>query len=182
MKSNKKPIILGMGKAGYYTHMSPRFENASLNKTNDLVKASNLIPFGMTEDIESPTCGYSHQSNSLLNQHEVHLKSFKQFIELLIAIAEKHGAQYVLVTITKNAHCGTYWELEGRCQLFVKPVRRSAVFQFLIELFCRHSYELVDKDEILPTPAKGERIFFERNYVCTKCGKHQLLGSGWIYG
>lgn len=52
---------------------------------------------------------------------------------------------------------------------------------FLKQLFCRHKYELVNKDEVFPNPPAGGGISFTRPHICSKCKKETLLNSGWIF-
>lgn len=66
--------------------------------------------------------------------------------------------------------------------LQAKPSKYKSWFhRFISQLFCRHRWELVDKDEVFPEPPPGGAIAFSRPHVCTKCEKTTILGSGWIF-
>jgi len=59
---------------------------------------------------------------------------------------------------------------------------RNLLHQFLVQLFCKHKYKLVDETEVFPDPEPGEIIIFSRSHVCKRCEKGTILGSGLIAG
>ena len=55
---------------------------------------------------------------------------------------------------------------------------RKKMFTYIKQLFCKHDYEQIDFTPD-PIPREGEICNSIRLHRCKKCGKEQLLGSGW---
>lgn len=111
--------ILAMGQYGNYIVMEPDFEKSTLRETGEKVPALTTVPYGFTNEGISPTCGYTHESNTGLSHEEVRKKTFREFIEMVISGAQDCGAQYILLMITRDHESVTYWHTAGKWQYLV---------------------------------------------------------------
>lgn len=121
MKANKTPKILSTGSYGYYIVMSPNFETAKLEETEERIHMAQTVQFGLQEYIESPTPSFIHKENDWGNlpEDQVHKKSFKEFIELLQNLVIEKDADYALLSIKIDCKDCTHWTIEGQYQLLV---------------------------------------------------------------
>lgn len=115
----EKPEILTVGKRGCYIVMSPNFKNGQLEATNELKKTTSVTPFGFTEHLKGIGYSYLSPDNSGLSKEQVRLKTFKDFVEKLYALAEERQSEYVLIQIKEDRDYRTYWNIEGYYQLLV---------------------------------------------------------------
>lgn len=55
---------------------------------------------------------------------------------------------------------------------------KLGIFVVIKRFFCNHNWQQIDMTPY-PIPEEGEWCCSSRLHKCKKCGKEQMLGSGW---
>ena len=107
--------IFFASSGGNYQRMVPDFNEGKLIPTEDLICGKFFNLFGFMASVKAVGFGFSSELNVGLSEEEVRLKTFKNLIDLLQEEANKTGLQevYILVKITQDHNCSTFWRLEA---------------------------------------------------------------------